>query len=72
MDLYVTMNDLSQPHQPLYIAGASRESGKKPEAAITMNPYATAAKFVMGKDAPEKTVKKTASDISKDIIVDCK
>jgi len=68
MDLYVTMNDLAHPGQPLYSASESSDSGKKPGAAITMNPYAAAAKFVMEKNAPEKTVKKTASEISEDII----
>ena len=72
MDLYVTMNDLSQPDQPLYTAATSEESGKKPGAAITMNPYVAAAKFVMEKNAPEKTIKKTASDISKEIIAHLK
>ena len=72
MDLYVTMNDLSQPDQPLYTAATSGESGKKPGAAITMNPYVAAAKFVMEKNAPEKTIKKTAGDISKDIIAHLK
>jgi hypothetical protein len=37
-----------------------------------MNPYVAAAKFVMEKDAPEKTIKKTAADISKDIIAHLK
>jgi hypothetical protein len=68
MDLYVTMNDLSHPEQPLYNVSESGNSGKKMGAAITMNPYVAAAKFVMEKNAPEKTVKKTASEISEDII----
>ncbi len=72
MDLYVTMNDLSRPERALYTSAASGESGKKPGAAITMNPYVAAAKFVMEKNAPEKTVKKTAGDISKDIIAHLK
>jgi Domain of unknown function (DUF4410) len=72
MDLYVTMNDLSRPNQPLYTAAVSGESGKKPGAVITMNPYVAAAKFVMEKNAPEKTIKKTAGDISKDIIAHLK
>src|SRR5207248_6645764 len=37
MDLYVTMNDLSRPDQPLYTTATAEESGKKPGAAITMN-----------------------------------
>jgi len=72
MDLYVTMNDLSRPHQPLYTSTVAGESGKKPGAAITMNPYVAAAKFVMEKNAPEKTIKKTASEISQDIVAHLK
>jgi hypothetical protein len=68
MDLYVTMNDLAHPDQPLYNVAESGDSGKKMGAVITMNPYVAAAKFVMEKDAPEKTVKKTASEISAEII----
>ena len=66
------MNDLSQPDQPLYRAASSGESENKPGAAIIMNPYVAAAKFVMEKNAPEKTIKKTAADISKDIIAHLK
>lgn len=68
MQLYVSMNDLSHPGQPLYSTTESGDTGKKPGAAITLNPYVAAAKFVMEKNAPEKAVKKTASEISKDII----
>jgi len=68
MDLYVTMSDLANPSQPLYNVSANEDSGKKVGAAITMNPYVAAAKFVMEKNAPEKTIKKTASEISQDII----
>jgi hypothetical protein len=32
-----------------------------------MNPYVAAAKFVIEKNAPEKTVKQTASQISADV-----
>ncbi len=68
MDLYVTLSDLERPEQPLYNLSATENSGKKVGAAITMNPYVAAAKFVMEKNAPEKTIKKTASEISQDII----
>jgi len=33
-----------------------------------MNPYIAAAKFVMSKQAPDKTVKKTAQDVSNDVV----
>jgi hypothetical protein len=72
MTLYVTMNDLARPDQPLYNASENGDSGKKVGAAITMNPYVAAAKFVMEKNAPEKTIKKTAGEISQDLITHLK
>lgn len=68
MDLYVTMSDLASPEKPLYNLAQEDTSGKKPGAAITLNPYVAAAKFAMEKNAPEKTVKKTASEISADVV----
>jgi hypothetical protein len=41
-------------------------------AVITLNPYLAAAKFVMEKNAPEKTVKKTASQISAEVVKNLK
>ena len=67
MDLYVTLTDLAAPQKPLYEVANKENSGKKIGAVITMNPYVAAAKFVMEKNAPEKTVKKTASDIAKEV-----
>ncbi len=72
MDLYVAMNDLAHPDQPLYNVSESGDSGKKVGAAITMNPYVAAAKFVMEKNAPEKTIKKTAGEISQDLVAHLK
>jgi hypothetical protein len=68
MDLYVTMSDLTSPQKPLYNQAQEDTSAKKPGAAITLNPYVAAAKFAMEKNAPEKTVKKTASDISAEVV----
>jgi len=68
MDLYVTMSDLANPQKPLYNQAQEDTSSKRPGAAITLNPYVAAAKFVMEKNAPEKTVKKTASEISADVV----
>jgi hypothetical protein len=64
MSLYVTLRDLAHPDVPLYNSVDAGDSGKKPGAVIMMNPYAAAAKFVMEKNAPEKTVKKTAQEIT--------
>jgi Domain of unknown function (DUF4410) len=68
MDLYVTMSDLASPEKPLYNLAQEDTSGKKPGAAITLNPYVAAAKFAMEKNAPEKMVKKTASEISSEMV----
>jgi len=68
MELYVTMSDLASPQKPLYNLAQEDTSGKKPGAAITLNPYVAAAKFAMEKNAPEKTVKKTASEISAEVV----
>jgi hypothetical protein len=67
MDLYVDLTDLAAPQKPLYEVANNENSGKKLGAVITMNPYVAAVKFVMEKNAPEKTVKKTAADIAKEI-----
>ena len=67
MGLYVTLTDLAAPQKPLYESADKGDSGKKIGAAITMNPYVAAAKFVMEKNAPEKTVKKTAGEIAKEV-----
>jgi len=57
MDLYVTLADLATPEKPLYNVAQEDTSGKKPGAAITLNPYVAEVKFAMEKNAPEKTVK---------------
>jgi hypothetical protein len=67
MELYVTLSDLAAPQKPVYEVANNENSGKKIGAVITMNPYVAAAKFLMEKNAPEKTVKKTASDIAKEV-----
>ena len=68
MALYVPLSDLASPQKPLYNAAQENTSGKIPRAAITMNPYAAAAKFVMKKNARDNTVKKTASQISGEVV----
>jgi hypothetical protein len=68
MELYVTLTDLAYPDKPLYNEAKDQDSGKKIGAVITMNPYVAAAKYVMEKNAPEKAVKKTASEISAETV----
>src|SRR5579863_1852239 len=67
MGLYVTLTDLASPQKALYEAQNDNNSGKKIGAVITMNPYVAAAKFVMEKNAPEKTKQKTAYEIAKEV-----
>jgi hypothetical protein len=69
MQLFVTLTALSTPQKPLYEISEGGGSREKVGAAITLNPYVAAAKFVMEKDAPERAVKSAASDIAKEIIV---
>ena len=68
VDLYVNIANLAHPDKPLYTSADDKTSGKMPGAVITMNPYVAAAKFVMSKQAPDKTVKKTAQDVSNDVV----
>lgn len=67
MDLFVTLTNLASPEKPLYESAQAGTSKKKPGAAITLNPYVTAVKFVVEQNAPEKTVKSIASQISKEV-----
>jgi hypothetical protein len=69
MQLFVTLTDLASPQKPLYDASEKGASKDKPGAAISMNPYVAAAKFVMEKNASEKVIKSTAATISKDIVL---
>jgi Domain of unknown function (DUF4410) len=69
MELVVTLSNLASPQKPLYEAAENGASKSKPGAAITLNPYVAAAKFVMEKNAPEKTVRSTAAAISKEVIL---
>jgi Domain of unknown function (DUF4410) len=67
MDLYVTVSDLSRTSQSLYDISKKDTSGKRPGAVITLNPYAAALKVGLTKDAPEKNIKKAASQISAEL-----
>jgi hypothetical protein len=69
MQLFVTLTALWNPQKPLYETSEKGENKNKVGAAITMNPYVAAAKFVMEKNAPEKAVKSAASDITKEIVL---
>lgn len=50
--------------QPLYTVDTSARSGKLPGAAVTLNPYVAAARFVMAGNDLDRNVKATASQIA--------
>lgn len=69
MELYVSVSDLSvSPAAPFIVFGTEKEPGRMPGAVVTMNPYVAAAKFVLGRNASEKDVEKTASRIVEQIV----
>ncbi|OPY82955.1 MAG: hypothetical protein A4E65_00738 [Syntrophorhabdus sp. PtaU1.Bin153] len=68
LQVMVAIDDLSQGvPKPFYEFNASAESRKLPGAAITMNPYVGAAKFVLSGRDLERNVTQTASKIAADI-----
>ena len=68
MQLYVNVSDAAHPQENLYTLDKDDTSGKKPGAVITMNPIAAGAKFMMEKNASDKVVKKTAKQISDEVV----
>lgn len=68
MQLYVDVSDATHPQQNLYTLDQNDTSNKRPGAAITMNPIVAGAKFVMEKNASDKTVKKTAKQASDEVV----
>ena len=68
LQVIVTVDDLVQgTPKPFYQLDTSAESRKLPGAAITLNPYIAAAKFVLSSKDPDKGVKDTASKIASEI-----
>lgn len=69
MELQVSVSDLAvNPAAPFIIFGTEKEPGRMPGAVVTMNPYVAAAKFVLGRNASEKDVKKTANQIVETVV----
>jgi hypothetical protein len=52
---------------PVLRFGTNADSGKAPGAAVTMNPYVAAAKFVIGKKATHRDVEAMGKEIAKQI-----
>lgn len=70
MVVAVNLSDLSDPapRTPFAAFGTIKEAGAKPGAAVILNPYAAAAKFIMEKNASEKDTRKTASEIATELL----
>ena len=68
LQVMVAVDDLVRGSpQPFYELDTNAESRKLPGAAITMNPYVAAAKFVLSGRDMNKNVTQTASKIAADI-----
>lgn len=71
IELIVTVSDASQPDQSLYDIVTDKSSGKRPGTMVPLNAYLGAAgfvaKFAITKNAPEKMIKKTASQIATEL-----
>jgi hypothetical protein len=52
---------------PVLQFGSNADSGHAPGAAVTMNPYAAAAKFVLGRNATSRDVEKMGQAIAEEI-----
>ena len=73
LSLWVGVTDLARdPDAPFYTLDTSDSSGRMPGAAVKLNPYVAAAKFVMSRHASERDVKETASAIAKAIAAEAK
>ncbi|ACD21340.1 DUF4410 domain-containing protein [Paraburkholderia phytofirmans] len=65
----VSCDSLGAPDlQPLYQAVDEADSKGMPGAAIKLNPYVIAAKFVMASGDEKKTIKKTAQQIADAVV----
>lgn len=52
---------------PVLQFGSNADSGHAPGAVVTMNPYAAAAKFVLGRNATQRDIEKMGEAIAQEI-----
>lgn len=67
VEIHAQVYTLSDPDKPFLTFDTKGASGHMPGAVVMMNPYAAAAKFVMGKKEPEKETKKIGKQIAEEI-----
>lgn len=64
----VSVYDLAQSReQPILVYGTGTGSKSTPGGVVTMNPYAMAAKYVLGRNASEKDIRRLGKQIAKDL-----
>lgn len=68
LQVVVAVDDLTRGiPKPLYEVDTKGDSGKLPGAAITMNPYIAAARFVLSGNDLDRNVKQTATRIAEQV-----
>ncbi len=69
MQVMVGVSDLARsPVAPFIIFGTVTDPSKLPGAVVALNPYVAAAKFVLGKNATERDVKRTSKEIVNELL----
>ena len=63
MILYVGVNNLKSPEQPLYVLASPGSPDSRYGPVITVTPYSPAARYELGKDPADEEIQKTAKQI---------
>jgi hypothetical protein len=67
MELFVGVENLARPEQPLYAVADPKSNERQQGAVITVTAYAPVAKFEVDKNATDKAVNDTAATIVADL-----
>ncbi len=68
MEVLVSVSDLARdPEHPFVLFGTVKDPNILPGGIVFLNPYVIAAKFVLGKNASERDVKKTCKEIANEL-----
>jgi len=67
MELFVGVENLARPEQPLYTVADPRSNERMQGPVITVSAYAPVAKFELDKNASEKAINDTAATIVADL-----
>lgn len=67
MLLFVSVNNLSRPEQPLYELATPPANDPRHGPVITVNSYAPASRFELSRDPSDEELKKIAAKIASDL-----